>query len=76
MNLGGGGEFYRDESGSAFGPDVKLVLTTRDGDKVIKMLPAAIASLYLLHNDVENGDFFVSGHIEYCGVIDVWGGSC
>jgi len=40
------------------------------------MMPAALATLYLLHNDLENGVDFFSGHIEYGGVIDAWGGSC
>lgn len=71
-----GDEFFRDESGSIYGPDVKLVMTLRNGDKVSRMVPAAIATMMLLFNDVENGDLFIGGHIEYGGVIDAWGGSC
>lgn len=75
MYIGNSGEFYRDESGSICGPDVKLVMTMASGDKVVQMVPAAIASLALLFNDIENGSLFVSGHIEYGGILDVWGGS-
>jgi hypothetical protein len=73
--LGNSGEFYIDKGGNVYGPDVKLVLTTFDGDRVVKMLPAALATALLLHNDLENGADFRSGHIEYGGIIDVWGGS-
>ena len=76
MLLGRADEFYRDQSGRIEGPDVKLVLTTFDGDVIVKMLPAAIAVIFLLYNDIENGRDFYSGHIEYNGIIDVWGGSC
>lgn len=75
MWFGNANELYRDVSGNILGPDVKLVLTTFDGDQVIEMIPAAVATALLLHNDLENGSVFYSGHIEHCGVIDVWGGS-
>jgi hypothetical protein len=66
---------YRDESGQIYGPDVKLVMSLVGGDKITKMLPAAIATIFLMYGP-ENGVDFVSGHIEYGDLIDAWGGSC
>jgi hypothetical protein len=76
MFFGNLDEFYHDESGSVYGPDVKVILKLRvSGDTVIKYIPAALAVVFVLYNDIENGDIYSSARIDFGNLIDVWGGS-
>lgn len=71
-----GHDFYRDESGSILGPDVRVILTLRaTGDTVVERMPAALAVAMVLHDDVNNGELYSSARIDFGNLIDIWGGS-
>ena len=48
----------------------------KTGDTVVEYLPAALASMLVTHDDVNNGTLYSSAKIDFGNLIDVWGGSC
>ena len=61
-----------DKSGQFLGPDVLLVRTLRSGDVVKEYLPIMVAKSLLIFNDLQNGNEFISGHIEFGDLLDIW----
>lgn len=64
-------DVWIDTSGQFLGPDVTLIRRLRDGDEVREQLPVMVAKALLLFNS-QNGSEFISGRIDFHGLLDIW----
>lgn len=64
-------DVWVDTSGQFLGPDVTLIRRLKSGDEVRERLPVMVAKSLLLFNS-ENGSEFISGRIDFGGLLDIW----